>query len=70
MRRSVLIYNPKAGRWRTAVLARDLLAALTQRDFQVDARPTDEPGHATHLARQAADDGVEVVFAFGGDGTL
>jgi YegS/Rv2252/BmrU family lipid kinase len=70
MRRSVLIYNPKAGRWRTAALARDLLETLTRHDFQVEARPTDNPGHATRLARQAADEGVEVVFAFGGDGTL
>ena len=70
MRRSVLIYNPKAGRWRTPVVARDLLAALGQRGFAIDARPTDEPGHATQLAREAADAGVEVVFAFGGDGTL
>jgi YegS/Rv2252/BmrU family lipid kinase len=70
MRRSVLIYNPKAGRWRTAALARDLLETLARSDFQVEARPTDDPGHATKLARQAADEGVEVVFAFGGDGTL
>jgi len=70
MRRSVLIYNPKAGRWRTPALARDLLETLARHDFQVEARPTDEPGHATQLARQAADEGVEVVFAFGGDGTL
>jgi YegS/Rv2252/BmrU family lipid kinase len=70
MRRSVLIYNPKAGRWRTPVLARDLLAALAQRGYEIEARPTDEPGHATRLAREAAVEGVEVVFAFGGDGTL
>lgn len=70
MRRSVLIYNPKAGRWRTPVLARDLLAALAQRGFAIEARPTDEPGHATRLAHEAAVEGMEVVFAFGGDGTL
>lgn len=70
MRRSVLIYNPKAGRWRTSVLARDLEAALAQRGFEIEGRPTDQPGHATELAREAADQGVEVVFAFGGDGTL
>jgi YegS/Rv2252/BmrU family lipid kinase len=67
MRRSVLIYNPKAGRWRTPVVARDLLAALRQRDFEIEAWPTDKPGHATELARAAA---AQVVFAFGGDGTL
>lgn len=70
MRRSLLIYNPRAGRWRTAAQVRHISTALAHHGFQVEARSTAEPGHATLIARQAAAEGIEVVFAFGGDGTL
>ncbi len=69
-RRAVLIYNPRAGRWRTARLVRSLQEALEQGGLHAEARATEGPGHATSLARQAAEEGVENLIAFGGDGTL
>ena len=47
-------------------------AVRTVRDegHQVDVRVTWEGGDASRFARQAADDGVELVIAGGGDGTV
>ena len=39
-------------------------------DWQVCLRPTEYAGHATVLARQAAEAGHQLVIAAGGDGTL
>ena len=40
------------------------------REWQVEIQPTQAPGHATELARQAAAAGRALVMAAGGDGTL
>lgn len=48
-----------------------LVADLWQaRGWRVTIQPTQAPGHATELARQAAAAGCRVVIAAGGDGTL
>lgn len=70
MRRAVLVYNPKSGRQVSRRLVAPVLAELRGGGFEVDDAPTAGPGDATRLARRAADDGCEVVFAMGGDGTL
>lgn len=36
----------------------------------VVVRPTTHPGHATEIARECKEDGVDAVIAVGGDGTL
>jgi len=46
---------------------RDFLQAEGAR---FDAVLTEEPGHATQLARQALDDGYRTIVAVGGDGTV
>lgn len=68
--RTVFIVNPAAGhgrsggRWAAAgKLARDLYPDM-------ELAYTDKPGHGRELARQAVADGVELVVAVGGDGTV
>lgn len=70
MRRSVLIFNPASGRQRGAALVPGIVRRLQDGGFDVTPQPTAAAGDATSLAKQAAEDGVEVVFALGGDGTL
>src|SRR5262245_55815479 len=71
MRRAALIYNPAAGQGAIARRLDAVLAALRVGGFTVDPEPTSGPGGATALARQiASQGGDEVVFAFGGDGTV
>lgn len=68
--RSILIYNPTAGRRRSGTLLPRLVESLTRGGFQVEPAATKAPGSATSLAREAAADGVERVFVLGGDGTV
>lgn len=69
MRRGVLIFNPKAGNWGTPRLLSRITSLLSS-SFALELAATERSGHATVLARRAATDGVDVVFALGGDGTL
>ena len=67
---AALIFNPRAGTWRTASLVEEIRQTLAASGYDTEPLPTQQPGHATQLAREAAARGVEVVFAHGGDGTL
>ncbi|MGI4873901.1 MAG: diacylglycerol/lipid kinase family protein [Janthinobacterium lividum] len=71
MPHTCFIFNPKAGTGRAAdfpaLLARHFGPA-TGGNYVL--RPTEGPGHATELARAAAQDGCRVVVAVGGDGTV
>lgn len=66
-KRGVVIYNPAAGRGKTA----GLRGAAEQRLGSAwQWRPTLRAGHAVELATQAASEGWACVAAFGGDGTV
>ncbi|HEY1331567.1 MAG TPA: diacylglycerol kinase family protein [Actinomycetota bacterium] len=68
MRRCLLIANANAQtvtRYGRGVIARALSA-----EFNVTLAETQGPGHATEMARDAADGGVDLVVALGGDGTV
>jgi len=65
-----LIVNPVAANGavgRNWPHIRDFLQA---EGAEFDAVLTEEPGHATRLARQALDDGYRTIVAVGGDGTV
>jgi YegS/Rv2252/BmrU family lipid kinase len=64
---TVIVVNPRAGRGKTMDVVRRELAA-TQLD--ADVVPTEHPGHGSELARKARADGVRLVIAAGGDGTV
>jgi len=66
--RALLVVNPKATATTPGV--RDVLAHALASEVKLDVVQTEARGHATSLARQAVDDGLDVVVALGGDGTV
>jgi diacylglycerol kinase family enzyme len=66
--RGLLIANPKATA--TTTRTRDVLVRALGSDLKLDVAETQRRGHARDLARQAATDGIDVVVALGGDGTV
>lgn len=65
-----LIANPIAGKGRTRRALGQVEALLRDTGLAVTLQITERPGHATELARRAAESGAEVVAAMGGDGTV
>jgi len=71
MRRALLLYNPVSGRRRHQRLLPRILCALREGGLEVEGQPTSGPRGATAAARlAAAAASVEVVIAYGGDGTV
>lgn len=67
---ATLIYNPVAGYWDWRAAIDRFAHFWTERGWTVHVQSTQSAGHATELARAAADAGHGLVFAAGGDGTL
>jgi diacylglycerol kinase (ATP) len=79
MPRIKAIFNPQANRgdnYKQHDFIFDLLhkqaetASLNGLLYQIDWVTTEEPGHATELAYQAALNGYDTIVAIGGDGTI
>ena len=66
--RGLLVVNPKATA--TTTRTREVLVRALGSDLKLDVAETTRRGHARDLARQATDDGLDVVVALGGDGTV
>ncbi|WP_216209364.1 diacylglycerol/lipid kinase family protein [Amycolatopsis aidingensis] len=66
--RAVLVVNPQATA--TTPGGRDVLAHALASEVKLDVVETDHRGHARDVARSAARDGIDLVVAHGGDGTV
>ena len=66
--RALVVANPRASG--ATARQRDVLVRALGSEVKVDLALTERRGHAQELARQAALDGLDVVVAFGGDGTV
>jgi diacylglycerol kinase family enzyme len=66
--RAVLVFNPKATA--TNARVRDVLKRALESDLKLEVVETRRRGHAIDVARTAAADGVDLVVALGGDGTV
>ena len=68
-RKVKIILNPMADMGNAWRIARDL-RSITEQHGGVDWSGTVYPGHAIELAKQAGDQGYDMVIAMGGDGTV
>jgi diacylglycerol kinase (ATP) len=68
--RSLFIVNPVAAGGKTGKVWPDVEKELRSLGLAFDHRFTEEPNHATALAREGVDQGYETVVAVGGDGTI
>jgi diacylglycerol kinase family enzyme len=66
--RALLVCNPKATT--TSDRVRDVLVRALRSETQLDVAYTRRRGHAAALARDARHDGMDLVVALGGDGTV
>ncbi|MEB3022639.1 diacylglycerol/lipid kinase family protein [[Mycobacterium] crassicus] len=66
--RAVLIVNPNATS--TTAAGRDLLAHALKSRLDLTVVHTDYRGHAIEIGQAAARDGIDLVIAHGGDGTV
>jgi diacylglycerol kinase family enzyme len=66
--RALLVVNPHATT--TTAAGRDVIARAMAGEVKLDVVSTERRGHAAEVAEQAARDGIELVVAHGGDGTV
>jgi diacylglycerol kinase family enzyme len=66
--RAVLVVNPEATS--TTAAGRDVLAHALASELKLEVVETQHRGHASDAARQAVVDGIDLVIAHGGDGTV
>jgi diacylglycerol kinase family enzyme len=66
--RAVLVVNPKATT--TSERSRDVLVRALRSEVDLSVRYTRRRGHGAEIAREAADQGVDLVVSLGGDGTV
>src|SRR3982750_1013140 len=67
-RRMLVIVNPYAST--VSDRLKNLVVYALQGRYSVEAVDTEARQHATELCREAADEGYDVVVAFGGDGAV
>ncbi len=70
MRSAVIVYNPAAGRFSVKPFINSAVKQLESTGWQADAVATQSGAHTIELAKQAAAEKKDAVFAVGGDGTI
>lgn len=70
MRTAVIVYNPTAGRFSVKPFIKSAVRELEAAGWKVEAAETKSGEHTVELAKQAAMEQMDAVFAVGGDGTI
>lgn len=65
-----VIFNPAAGNGDAKNAAEQVEKLLKEKGVSFEMHATECPGHASKLARDAAESGADTVISIGGDGTI
>ena len=69
-KRIVFIVNPISGTNSKKTILKMINNRLDPNQFEWEVKTTEYMGHATEIARTAANQGIDIVCAIGGDGTV
>ncbi len=67
-KKAYLVINPRAGQ--NVIRIADVLAILSAAGWKTSIAVKQYPGHAIELATRAAEQGYDLIIAYGGDGTI
>ncbi|WP_321480624.1 diacylglycerol kinase family protein [uncultured Bacteroides sp.] len=70
MKKVIFIFNPVSGTQDKELVLHSLNDVLDKEKYCFEVLKTERAGHAVEIAAQAAADGVDIVVAVGGDGTV
>ena len=70
MRSAVIVYNPTSGRFSVKPFIKSAVNELESAGWNVEVAETKSGEHIIELAKQAATEKKDAVFAVGGDGTI
>ena len=70
MKRLLIIVNPIAGKTAKCDVVKKILSHVDIRKYDVTVRLTSYSGHALRISKEAVNNGVDIVVAVGGDGTV
>lgn len=70
MKKILFIVNPISGNGRRTAIEHAIEKNIDRNLFECELRTTEYAGHAEEIAREAAAQGVHIVVAVGGDGTI
>ena len=69
IKKILAIINPISGTTKKGDIPQKISTILSSEEFSVDIAYTERTGHATELAKDAVENGYNIVLAIGGDGT-
>ncbi|NQU35327.1 MAG: diacylglycerol kinase family lipid kinase [Bacteroidetes bacterium] len=70
MKRILFIINPNSVKKNTSRISKAIESGINHKEFDVKVEYTKSANHAVSLSKIAVADGVEIVVAVGGDGTV
>jgi diacylglycerol kinase (ATP) len=70
MRSAIIVYNPAAGKFSVKPFIKYVVKELESAGWTAEAAETQSGAHTIELAKQAAAEKKDAVFAIGGDGTI
>ncbi len=70
MKRILFIINPNSVKKNTVRISKAIESGINHKEFDVKVEYTKSANHAVSLSKSAVADGIEIIVAVGGDGTV